>query len=349
MANSGFYYILSVPRDKASGEGLSSIFEIKDGIIKFYKLECRYNGQTPVESFLIEDRYFDDAPQLEAFPYKPEWDLADTIFQNHSGYRNLDPDTFHAQYRIVKTPLEAGEYYPMVFRPVLNKDGLENGFLKYIDSFNEGENYPLYGPNYTYYKNKLPQFELLIDELTNVFKVIEPLPDNKNTYGHQLRNILILACTEVENLLKSFLKVHGYAKEGNFTITDYWLANKYLHLSKTYSYFLRYNSWGFANPFEAWEAEKYVQLPWYAAYNHVKHDREGNFKEATLENAVLSVAAVGIILVTMFGNGNAFWNEKAGKFLSVQYKLFEIDEYYLPYISPGDLHTKWKLRTIDFK
>lgn len=349
MANSGFYYILSVPRNEASSEGLSSIFELKDDKITIYHLECHYNGQAPIESFLIADRSFDHDYQPEVFNYNPEWDLHDNIFHNYSIYnRNFDPDTFREQFQIVKTPLEAGEYYPMVFRPVLNKDGLENGFLKCIDSFNQGENYPLYGPNYTYYKTKIPQFELLIDELTNVFKVIEPLPDNKNTYGHQLRNILILACTEVENLLKSFLKAHGVKKE-SLTMTDYWLANKYLHLNKTFFYFFRYTDWGTACPFQAWEAAEYTPLPWYAAYNRVKHDREGNFKEATLENAVLSVAAVGIILVMMFGKGNAFWAAKAGKFLSVHQQPFKIDECYLPYVFPGDTHAKWKLRTIDFK
>ncbi|MBS4764931.1 hypothetical protein KG007_01755 [Alistipes sp. kh20] len=347
MVSEGFYYILRATRDTIIDKGLSSIFELKDNTITFYKLECVYGNSTLVDSFLTEDSYFEgDAPCPESFPYKPEWDLQETIFQRHSTYRKFDPDTFWEQFQIVKAPLGAGEYYPMVFRPILNKDGISN---VYIDSLNDGENYPLYGPNYTYYRNKLPQFELLIDELTNVFKVIEPIPDNKNTYGHQLRNILILACTEVENLLKSFLKVHGYPKDGNLSMTDYWLVNNYLHLSKTHSYFFRYNSWGFARPFVAWEAAEYTPLPWYAAYNRVKHDRESNFKEATLENAVLSVAAVGIILVMMFGNGNAFWNEKAGKFLSVQYSLFKIEEYYLPYIYPCDPHKKWNPRTIDFK
>lgn len=347
MASDGFYYILRTTELNKLDKGLSSIFELKDNTITFYKSECVYDSSGPVDFYLTEDRYFeDDTPYPESFPYKSEWNLQETIFQRHSTYRGFDPDTFFKQYRIVKAPLEPGEYYPMVFRPILNKDGISN---VYIDSFNSGANYPLYRPNHTYYKSKIPQFELLIDELTNIFKVIEPIPENKNTYGHQLRNILILACTEVENLLTSFLKVHGYKKKGNLTMTDYWLANKYLHLSQAYSLFFRYIDWRGARPFEAWEAAEYTPLPWYVAYNHVKHDREGNFKEATLENAILSVAAVGIILVMMFGKGNAFWNEKAGKFLSVHYKLFKIEEYYLPYIYPGNPHKKWVPRTIDFK
>ena len=348
MASDGFYFILTAPSDKTSGEGLSSIFELKDNIIKFYQFMCVYDGQTPIDSFLRENIHYDGGPQLESFPYKPEWDLHDTIFLNHSIYRNLDVDsnTLRARYRIVKASLEPGEYYPMVFRPIINKDGISN---RDIDAFNSGDYYPLYRPNYPYYKSKIPQFELLIDELTNIFKVIEPIPDNKNTYGHQLRNILILACTEVENLLKSFLKVHGYSKKGSLTMTDYWLANKYLHLNKSFFYFFRYTDWGTACPFEAWGAAEYTPLPWYAAYNRVKHDREGNFNEATLENVILSVAAVGIILVRMFGMNNAFWTAKAGKFLSVHQQPFEIDEYYLPYIYTGDTHPKWAPRTIDFK
>lgn len=347
MVSEGFYYILRATRDTELDKGVSSIFELRDNTITFYKSECVYDNSAPVDFYLTEERYFeDDIPYPESFQYKPKWDLQETIFQRHSIYRGFDPDIFLKQYQIVKAPLEPGEYYPMVFRPILNKDGISN---VYLDNFNSGANYPLYGPNYNYYKSKIPQFELLIDELTNVFKVIEPIPENKNTYGHQLRNILILACTEVENLLKSFLKVHGYPKDGNLTMTDYWLVNKHLHLGQTYSTFFRYNDWGIVRPFEAWEAAEYTPLPWYAAYNRVKHDREGNFKEATLENAILSVAAVGIILVMMFGNGNAFWKEKAGKFLCVHHKPFEIKEYYLPHINTVDPHKEWGPRTIDFK
>jgi hypothetical protein len=42
-------------------------------------------------------------------------------------------------------------------------------------------------------------------------------------------------------------------------------------------------------------------LPWYQAYNNVKHDREAHFKEATLVNALRSVAACAVMLAAQFG------------------------------------------------
>ena len=52
-----------------------------------------------------------------------------------------------------------------------------------------------------YYRNEylshLRQLERILEELKNVFRVIEPTIDNKDSYGNTLRNIIILSCTEM--------------------------------------------------------------------------------------------------------------------------------------------------------
>jgi hypothetical protein len=55
-------------------------------------------------------------------------------------------------------------------------------------------------------------------------------------------------------------------------------------------------------PFWGWDPAKPTQsLPWYDAYNSVKHDREGAFARATLEHAIEAVAACVVMLAAQFG------------------------------------------------
>jgi len=56
-------------------------------------------------------------------------------------------------------------------------------------------------------------------------------------------------------------------------------------------------------PFETWGSTTAPtrDLPWYAAYNSVKHDREGQFHRATLETVFHAVAACFIMLFAQYG------------------------------------------------
>lgn len=54
-------------------------------------------------------------------------------------------------------------------------------------------------------------------------------------------------------------------------------------------------------PFGHWNASCSTRsLPWYHAYNAVKHDREGAFSEARLDYAFHAVSACIVMLVAQF-------------------------------------------------
>src|SRR5262249_25684741 len=56
------------------------------------------------------------------------------------------------------------------------------------------------------------------------------------------------------------------------------------------------------SPFAGWDAGKATKsLPWYDAYNQVKHDREANFGQASLKNAIDAVAGGVVMLAAQFG------------------------------------------------
>lgn len=333
MIEDGFYLILA-----AKGNQLSSICEIKKPNIEFFQVHSQLDG-TRLVNHCVVDGSCTEFGHREI--YKRNFDVGvslEDIILCSPDYANIEAD----DYRIVKSAFRPGEFYPMVFRPILNISNRPRASKAY--SFSDDETYPLFEENYSTYKNKLPQYELILDDLLNLFKYIEPVPKNYNTYGHVIRNIILLACTEVENLFKSFLKEHDYNFTRRLSMNNYRIINEYLHLEKAYAYFPRYTKCSFQRPFEAWKENK--PLPWYSAYNDLKHDREEHYEKATFENAILSVAAIGIILVRMYGQGNSLWDERAGKVIKVCYQDFSTEDYYIPPMCEDRRILEWKPKKI---
>ena len=66
---------------------------------------------------------------------------------------------------------------------------------------------------------------------------------------------------------------------------------------------LNYYPWfSTVSPFKGWYREKATKsLPWYNAYNLVKHNREEHFAEATLERALTAVTASFVMLCAQYG------------------------------------------------
>lgn len=168
---------------------------------------------------------------------------------------------------------------------------------------------------YSNYLDCINQYEILEADLEQIFKTVAPNRRNFKVFGHSLRNLLILACTEVDCLLKDiYISIKG-CKESNFYSTkDYVSLLPLLHLKEYEILFRHYPSLGGFNPFLLWNEDKPTNsILWYDAYNAVKHDRGQAFDQATLENCLCAVAAVGIILAAKYGYRNEMWNETLGK------------------------------------
>jgi hypothetical protein len=144
---------------------------------------------------------------------------------------------------------------------------------------------------------------ILIEKLDEILLYIEPSQIGLQTYGHKSRELLILACTEVENLWAQYMRIANAIPAGRtFTTNDYIKLLSPLHLhqyiisckliSNTYS----------VNPFGLWNLTNPTQsLAWYNAYNKTKHDREQYFYEATLENCIHAIAAVIVLFCVRHG------------------------------------------------
>ncbi len=156
------------------------------------------------------------------------------------------------------------------------------------------------------YTQSLVVIELLIKKMNELFLTIEPTQKNVHVFGLKIRELLLLACMEVEASWKGVLKEHKYIKNSKqrCNTKDYvkllepmCLANYTLAL-RSYPHFPRFQ------PFSCWSQSQNrstKSLYWYNAYNKTKHDREAYLPEATLLNAIHSVGAVVVMFCAQFG------------------------------------------------
>jgi len=142
-------------------------------------------------------------------------------------------------------------------------------------------------------------FLLLLKDLQELFDYIEPADNNLSCYSYRIHALLLRACVEVEANCKAILKENGYAKAGDMNMSDYKKINATHRLS---SYQVKVPYWNgikdTRSPFLAWSTRS--TLPWYEAYNTTKHDRHGEFAEATFEQLLDACCGVLVILSAQF-------------------------------------------------
>lgn len=141
----------------------------------------------------------------------------------------------------------------------------------------------------------------LFRSLERVFHSIHPTRASSWTYGQELRQLLILACTEVESAWKGILRANGYPGD-RLDTKDYVKLRDPLKLPAWTLRLTFYPEYPTLRPFDGWESDRPTKsLPWYDAYNTVKHDGEDKLTQATLANLISACAALLILAVAQFG------------------------------------------------
>lgn len=177
--------------------------------------------------------------------------------------------------------------------------------------------------------DEIRAYRAIANTLTEIFYVIEPEQANLNVFGHQIRNLFIVACTEVENLLKSFFRDNS-GKTEKLNMKKYVQSNNWLQLNK-YSVSLRLQKYSqIITPFESWPNTH--SLSWYQAYNDTKHNRHTEFDKANLRNLIEAVAAIHVLICAQWGN-DIFDTTEGGRYQSI-FKNEKVPEFNIDYILP---------------
>lgn len=186
--------------------------------------------------------------------------------------------------------LQPGEYYPRMARPIDQHPSEAPGWS------------PGARDEVNVIAIARGQLTALTRQLDRICQTVQPTEQTFSAFGHDIRNLLILACTEVESHWRGVLVANGITKD-RFTTFDYVALRQAMRLDE-YAVSFPYYPWLAAmTPYEGWGStgRPTQDLGWYDAYNAVKHDRENAFDQATLRHAFEAVTACAIMMVAQFG------------------------------------------------
>ena len=181
---------------------------------------------------------------------------------------------------------------------------------------------------------------ILIEKLDELLLYIEPDVNGLDSYGHKTRELLILACTEVENQWTALLKKAAASPTNGrtFTTQDYVKLLNAAHLDEYVIKLRNYEHLIGFQPFDNWNATKPTQsLTWYYAYNKTKHDRDSSFKESTMKNVIQAVTANVVMFCSRFGPFNLLNESKTlSSLINQNFEIYLKDSkqssYYIPEI-----------------
>ena len=238
-----------------------------------------------------------------------------------------DKSLFHCD--LIPMKLDCGQYYNSIYRPLFTDNVRNNSFVPFNGSVPSLEYYrDLPITNYQEYSSQLRQLEIVLDDLDMVFKVIAPQKKQGNVYGHAIRNIIILACTEIDSMMHTILERNGVKPSSGkyYQMKDYYQLKVPLRLDEYQMSFYRFPELGSYTPFAEWQGDI---ISWYDGYNKIKHNRETEFSKACLNYAIDSIMAFAIIMIAQYGYRNVLWNEKIGKIICINREPnWDLEDFY---------------------
>ncbi len=258
-----------------------------------YYVGFAQTGSGLVERFVAVDG---DTAHLDIWPSSLGTFKAEAGEDILTTLRNAVPEL-----KLHKLDLGYGEYFPRMARP-----------SSFLSEPSPGKNPDRSDSARNIRITSTGQLHALIQELQAICRVVHPIEANFQVYGHEIRNLLIIAATEVEAQWKGVLQANGAQAE---TRIDYVKLSPAMKLPD-YEVAIPWFPWlESIKPFVGWvptaKGEKQC-LPWYDAYNAVKHDRENAFHQGTLEDAFQALAACFVMLCAQYGWDFARSPEAAG-------------------------------------
>lgn len=261
------------------------------GITETHSNACKPSRFIHVQPWIVENN--------SAFRYMPskifsvEHSLEGKCFVDWISETNTSELFNHRSESVtygVPAPLPFGHLYPRIYRPIASRPDdyhppQDTRALTHLDV----------------------QLELFSDSIKRILRHVEPIDAHLSVFGHEIRNLLLLACTEVEAQWKGIMKANGYSFQTDArgmdraSTSDYIKLLSVLRLGEYVSCLPYTPDLAPRAPFLGWDVSQPTQsLPWYSAYNAVKHDREAQFSQARLEHALDAVLACEILRKAQF-------------------------------------------------
>ena len=212
-----------------------------------------------------------------------------------------------------KENMEIGAKYKRIWKPLM-----QNSIEKELDF-----------TVYEAYRAKR-SLGILVEKLQELLLYVEPSKEGLKSYSHRARELLFLACSDLECNLKR------YNFKNNERMNDYIQILDYIDLSKYKLSLVGYSNPYKCCPFENWKKkEPSKSIPWYYAYNQIKHNIDANFHLATLENCINAIAANIILFAVRYSPRYIYEKDDVCSNLirsSLDYRIENSEDFYIPII-----------------
>jgi len=228
----------------------------------------------------------------------------------------LGPEAKEGSFYLMR--LGPAQFYPRMARPIAIADEARLWV-------------PSYDSEKLFIANARGQLTLLARKLENICQTVQPTQGTLSAYGHEIRNLLILAATEAEMHWRGILIANGLQMQRP-TSNQYIRLLEPMKLSHYAVTFHGYPDLGPIKPFADWsQVDPTGSLGWYSAYHGVKHNREVEFARGTLRHAFEAVSACIVLLVSQFGP--VALNAELSSLIGLTYPDWPIEEMYIPQVT----------------
>lgn len=157
-------------------------------------------------------------------------------------------------------------------------------------------------------------FLMLESDLDNTSRYIEPV-GQENVFSFEFAKLLILACTEIESVFKAIcFEIENKQVAGDIGTYKATILGKYPNIVHTTVIIKRLGR--NIEPFYGWDTGP---LPWWTAYNEVKHNRGSKFSNATYINATTAIAALYVLILYLAKITGIHFSEHESKYIDSDY------------------------------
>jgi hypothetical protein len=309
----------------------------------FYLLDNNYSGyqllyckdNKVMKMQTIPANYVSGMPVLQPTHYSFDVDqsesILESVFKKGESYFGISHLTLINELTLTKLDISPGQYHPHIFRPVLEETKPLPTFGPWGMSTMPDENPANYLPyNIHAFHQSLNQLATIKEMLQSILNNVYPDKSNLDTYGHTIKNLLVISCIEVEAQLKGILKANEKADKKNYKTKDYVVLKDILKLNEYSIQLSPYPALPPINPFKDWDViSSSGSLNWFDSYNGIKHNSYEEFHKASLRNALSAVCAAVALLFAQYGH-RILGNESIGSFFRIdQLPKWGVQEHYL--------------------
>lgn len=163
-------------------------------------------------------------------------------------------------------------------------------------------------------RNIWSYFLVLEEDIANTARFSEPTQGK--VFSFEYLKIIILACCELESVFKLVCESITGVLEDRVTIQHFrkTILAKYPHLDEA-SVSISRAKLSF-RPYKDWHSK---ELPWWKAYQNIKHNRVAFFVEATYDNAISSLSALYIMILYLARIKNVDLDTSGARYIQSEY------------------------------